>query len=71
MKHLILVLKFLTASVWLPLWLVKRGIRLIVILVAGAILSSCATSSSKLEKSPCACSFESINATHLGRRGDV
>jgi hypothetical protein len=71
MKHVILVLKILTVSVWLPLWLLKCGIRLIAVLVAGAILSSCATSSGRLEKSPCACSFESINATNLARTDDV
>ncbi len=71
MKPFILVLKICTASVWLPLWLIKRSIRLVVVLVIGAVLSSCTSTSSKLERSPCACSFEPINAISYGRNGDV
>lgn len=71
MKPLITALKICTASVWLPLWLTKRGIRFFVVLVIGAVLSSCTSTSGKLDRSPCACSFEPINAISYGRDGDV
>ncbi len=39
----------------------KKACCLLVMLIFSALLDGCANLSNKLDKSPCACSFESIN----------
>lgn len=71
MKHFILALQFVTALAWLPLWLIKIGGRFFAALVIGAILAGCTSTSSRLDKSPCACYFKQINTGSYGSKADV
>jgi uncharacterized lipoprotein YajG len=59
------ILAFLPAFVlfWPMMKLAKKGWRLFVVLLAISFMSGCANSSNKLDKSPCACKFESINTS--------
>ncbi|ATS28842.1 hypothetical protein AB8Z76_12105 [Xanthomonas phaseoli pv. phaseoli] len=54
MTQVLMFLKVVTAPAWVPLWLMKKGIRLFAVLVLGAVLAGCATTSNKFDKSPCA-----------------
>lgn len=66
MKYVILVLKIVTAPAWVPLWMMKKGGRLFMMLVLAAILASCASTSNKFDKSPCACDFKPLNTANDG-----
>lgn len=54
-------------TILLPVWLLLRKLRRVItpILLIG-LLGSCASLSNEFEKSPCACSFERINASAQG-----
>ena len=66
MKYIILVLKIVTAPAWVPLWMMKKGGRLFMMLVLAALLSGCASTSNKFDKSPCACDFKPLNTGNEG-----
>lgn len=71
MKQVILVLKFVTAPAWMPLWLMKKGGRFFAVLVLGAVLAGCASTSNKFDKSPCACDFKQLNTGNYGSNADA
>ena len=71
MKHIIPVLKFVTAPAWVPLWMMKKGGRVLAMLVVAALLSGCASTSNKFDKSPCACDFKPLNTGHYGSDADA
>ena len=51
---------------WPMTKLAKKGWRLLAVLVAVALIGGCANSSSKFDKSPCACEFTPINTDDYG-----
>jgi hypothetical protein len=61
MKYIPLVLKVLTAPIWIPFWAMKKSWRLIVVLIFGSVIAGCASNSANFDKSPCACDFKQIN----------
>jgi hypothetical protein len=71
MQYLLLVIKIITAPVWVPFWLMKKIGRPLIIIFIGSLLAGCASTSSISEKSPCACDFESVNTGNFGRRSDA
>lgn len=71
MKLVIFFLKVFTAPAWIPLWMMQKGSRLFALLVVGAVLSGCATTSNKFKKSPCACEFKQLNTGNYGRKTNV
>lgn len=53
--------------IWPLLWLVRKLWRPFVLLFFAALISGCASSSNKFDKSPCACDFELLDtASHTG-----
>ena len=65
MKFLSLLLKILTfpvwGPVWLSFWLLRKGWRLLLILLFVDAIGGCGGMSNKIEKSPCACDFRPLN----------
>ncbi|WP_175983228.1 hypothetical protein [Caballeronia zhejiangensis] len=53
---------------WPMAKLLKKGWRLLALLVAVALVGGCANSSNKFEKSPCACEFAPINTGDYGSK---
>ena len=64
MRLLLLLLKIISAPLWIPYWLFFKACKywkVFFVLVIGSIIS-CANNSSKLNRSPCAgCDFQPIN----------
>jgi hypothetical protein len=71
MKYVLLVLKIITAPIWIPLWLMKKGGRLLTVLFLGAILGGCVSMSNGFDKSPCACDFKPLNTSNYGGMADA
>ncbi|AMV09396.1 hypothetical protein AC028_21510 (plasmid) [Xanthomonas citri pv. aurantifolii] len=71
MKQVLMFLKVVTAPAWVPLWLMKKGVRLFAVLVLGAVLAGCATTSNQFDKSPCACDFKQLNTGNYGSKANA
>lgn len=46
---------------WLLLKIVQMGWRLFAVLFFASLITGCATTSNKFDKSPCACAFRQLN----------
>ncbi|AET95623.1 hypothetical protein BG60_18450 [Caballeronia zhejiangensis] len=46
----------------------KKGWRLVAVLFVISLMSGCANSSNKFDKSPCACNFQPINTGSYGSK---
>ncbi|PNR90604.1 hypothetical protein LA05_01885 [Xanthomonas oryzae pv. oryzae] len=56
---------------WPLLKLIKKGWRLFAVLFFAALISGCASTSNKFNKSPCACKFENVNTDNYGSQSDA
>ena len=57
MKALALILKIVFAPVWVPLWVVWRLGKVLILAVVVAAATGCTTNTGHIDKSPCACTF--------------
>ena len=76
MKTLILILKFLTSPIWMPIWfpffIIKKCWRFIALLLVGSIISGCASNFAKMELSPCAgCDFMPVNVMPVANNSEL
>lgn len=57
-------LEFLSSIfiLWLLIKVIRKGWRVFIALFFASMISGCASSSKSVEKSPCACNFESLAA---------
>ncbi|WP_430504821.1 hypothetical protein [Ralstonia pseudosolanacearum] len=51
--------------------LAKKGWRFLAVLFFAALVTGCASSSNKFDKSPCACDFKPINTGNYGSKTDA
>lgn len=57
MKTLTFLLKVVFFPVWAPLWVAKKLWKALLVAVVVVSAAGCATNTSKLDTSPCACTF--------------
>jgi len=74
MKYIWLILKIVLFPLWFPFWIqywvFKKLWRIVLTLLALAVISGCASNSAKFDMSPCAgCDFQPINM--VPSRGEV
>lgn len=50
---------------------VQKGWRLFAVLFFAALVTGCASTSSKFDKSPCACDFKQINTGNFGGKDNA
>jgi hypothetical protein len=56
---------------WPTFWLFKKGWRLFITLFFAALISGCVSTSNTSDRSPCACSFESLNTGNFRGGADA
>ncbi|CEJ49018.1 hypothetical protein ABVB18_19720 [Xanthomonas citri pv. mangiferaeindicae] len=56
---------------WPLLKLIQKGWRLFAVLFFAALISGCASTSNKFNKSPCACDFKQLNTANYGTKADA
>ncbi|CCF70653.1 hypothetical protein CAI18_12385 [Xanthomonas citri pv. punicae] len=56
---------------WPLLKVVQKGWRLFAMLFLAALITGCASTSNKFDKSPCACDFKNINTGNYGSKVDA
>jgi hypothetical protein len=65
MKFLFLIVKIATLPMWLPLWLLWKCRAILGFALLAALIDGCASTSARLERSPCACNFTPLNTLHV------
>ncbi|MEN9119152.1 hypothetical protein [Xanthomonas euvesicatoria] len=56
---------------WPMAKLVKKGWRLFAVLFFAALVTGCASTSNKFDKSPCACDFKQLNTGNFGGKANA
>jgi hypothetical protein len=57
MKAIVFILKLVFAPVWMPLWVVKKFWKLLLVALVVTTAAGCVNNTAKLDKSPCACTM--------------
>ena len=57
MKTIVFICKAVTLPIWLPLWVIFKLWKVVLLAVVVSAASGCVTNTGKIDKSPCACQF--------------
>ncbi|CAH0273624.1 hypothetical protein K5E40_27830 [Pseudomonas baetica] len=57
MKAIVFIFKAVTLPIWLPLWVIFKLWKVVLLAVVVSAASGCVTNTGKIDKSPCACQF--------------